>query len=323
MKARFHPSPDSLIDTRVGLPKALAIADDLDTLNYAELSAKTDRIASALIAEGVETGSLVAIELPRSLDVIVAILGVWKACAAYVPLTIAMPGQRRQQIIDDAKPAMVIDLDKWKLLESFERIRSDLPKSDPSDLAYVMYTSGSTGTPKGVAIEHHSISNLLSSFADQPGFTAADTMLAVTTTTFDISVLEMFLPIWCGGRVRMTAHQISDAPETVVDIIEQSKPTHVQSTPSAFRMLLSTGWRPDGDLTLLCGGEPFMPDLAGELLSTNDRLWNVYGPTETTVWSTLQQCDIIGRYLDRATDCQHDLPRAGSKRLGISGWCSG
>ncbi|WP_283433715.1 non-ribosomal peptide synthetase [Neorhodopirellula lusitana] len=296
-------------------PDAIAITDDQTSLSYAELNALTDRIAAALIHQGVQPGDLVAIELPRSVDLMVAILGVWKSRAGYVPLTVSMPGQRRQQILDDARPRLVIDSTKWASLQDdasnaieLNTYEPNVSQSNTDDLAYVMYTSGSTGVPKGVAIEQGSVANLLASFAETPGFTADDTMLAVTTVTFDISVLEMFLPIWCGGGVRITDHQISDAPEAVAELIEGSGCTHVQSTPSAFRMLLSTGWRPCPNLTLLCGGEPLMKDLASELLSTNHSLWNVYGPTETTVWSTVQRISTaeeitIGKPI-RQTECR-------------------
>jgi amino acid adenylation domain-containing protein len=169
------------------------------------------------------------------------------------------------------------------------------PPRDSAALAYVIYTSGSTGQPKGVAVTHRNVSNLLASFADEPGFTAGDSMLAVTTLSFDISVLELFLPIWCGGQVCLTAHRIGDDPDAVIAAIANWRPTVIQSTPSAFRMLLSANWRPAPATRLLCGGEPLLPDLAADLLATGCELWNVYGPTETTVWSTIKRIEAAER----------------------------
>lgn len=292
--------PNSLLiqklrEHAVQQPHTIAICDDEQSLSYSELNVQSDRIAAALLAQAVSRGSIVAIEMPRSADTVVAILGIWKAAAAYVPIEMGLPQQRRDQIIADAAPAAVLDqacFDAW-MAEAFRPAAdSTLPfHGSPTDVAYVMYTSGSTGKPKGVAITQSSLANLLDSFAAQPGFAPSDSMLAVTTMSFDISVLEMFLPLWCGGRVCMTAHRIGDDPEAVIQAIEQSKPTVIQSTPSAFRMLLSANWQPAPAIRLLCGGEPLLPDLAHDLLATNCELWNVYGPTETTVWSMIKRID--------------------------------
>lgn len=275
-------------------PDRIAISDDHASFSYREIDRKSDHIAMALIADGLETGSLVGVGMSRSADAITAILGIWKAGAGYVPVDPSLPIHRREQIKSGADLTFIIDD------TTFERLaKSSLKPSTsiserqpaPSDLAYVMFTSGSTGTPKGVAIEHGSVANLLASFADEPGFTSADSMLAVTTMSFDISVLEMFLPIWCGGKVDITANRIGEDPESVIRTITTTRPSVIQSTPSAFRMLMSAGWRPDPMTRLLCGGEPLMPDLAFDLLSTGCELWNVYGPTETTVWSTITRIE--------------------------------
>lgn len=276
-------------------PDVIAIRDDRDAISYRDVDERSDRVAAALIRDGVRRQSLVAVEMPRSIDPIIAILGIWKAGAAYVPLEQNLPVQRRDQIMADAVPSTVIDqarFDAWTQTTVQTKVAQETPPQlAGSDVAYVMYTSGSTGKPKGVAVTHASLANLFSSFADEPGFSARDSMLAVTTLSFDISVLEMFLPLWCGGHVRMTAHRIGDDPESVIDVIEQSRPTVIQSTPSAFRMLCSAGWRPTPATRLLCGGEPLLPDLASDLLATPCELWNVYGPTETTVWSTIKRME--------------------------------
>ncbi|TWU10907.1 Polyketide synthase PksJ [Allorhodopirellula heiligendammensis] len=285
---------DRLREHAAQQPNAIAIRDDQRGLTYRDVNELSDLIAGALLREEVSARSLVALEMPRSVDAIVAIIGIWKAAAAYVPIELDLPTQRRDQIIADAGPVLVLNqvrFDAWTQgAEQSEVAANSLP-NHASDLAYVMYTSGSTGTPKGVAITHGNLSNLLASFADQPGLTATDSMFAVTTMSFDISLLEMFLPLWCGGHVCMTAHRIGDDPESVIEAIAQSRPTVIQSTPSGFRMLLSTNWQPAPATRLFCGGEPLLPDLARDLLATNCELWNVYGPTETTVWSMIKRIE--------------------------------
>ncbi len=273
-------------------PDQIVIKDDNHSLSYRELDERSDQISAALIEAGVRSESLIAVEMPRSIDTVVAIFGIWKAGAAYVPLDESLPVLRREQILADAKPAGILNQQRFDaMLATAKESPRMLPSLDSTALAYVIYTSGSTGKPKGVAITHRSVSNLLASFADEPGFTADDSMLAVTTLSFDISVLELFLPIWCGGQVCLTAHRIGDDPDAVIAVIASRRPTVIQSTPSAFRMLLSANWQPAPATRLLCGGEPLLPDLAADLLATGGELWNVYGPTETTVWSTIKRIE--------------------------------
>ncbi|EMI58305.1 non-ribosomal peptide synthetase [Rhodopirellula sallentina] len=276
------------------IPNQVAIVDDLHSLSYREVDQISDRVASGLLSEAVTSGSLVGIEMSRSANALIAILGSWKAGFGYVPLDPTQPPHRREQIRTAANLSFVIDdtmFQRWMQQTEDESARGQESTPSQNDLAYVMFTSGSTGTPKGVAIEHHSVSNLLASFADQPGFTSDDSMLAVTTMSFDISVLEMLLPLWCGGKTIVTANRIGEDPDSVIRTIHSARPNVVQSTPSAFRMLLSAGWRPNEGTRLFCGGEPLLPDLALDLLSSDCELWNVYGPTETTVWSTITRVE--------------------------------
>ncbi len=301
-------------------PSAIAIRDDHRAISYRDLDEQSDRIAAALAAADVRPQSIVAVEMPRSIDVIVTILGVWKAASAYVPIEPNLPLDRRDQIVADAAPALVIDASRFDaLMQASPRsveLQNASPPIDGAEVAYLMYTSGSSGKPKGVAVTHDNLSNLLASFAGAPGFSAGDSMLAVTTISFDISVLEMFLPLWCGGHVCMTAHRLSDNPEAVISAIDQLHPSMIQSTPSAFRMLLSANWRPSPGTRVLCGGEPLLPDLAGDLLASHCEVWNVYGPTETTVWSMAKRIEsadmiTIGRPIGsttcRVADCRGDI----------------
>jgi amino acid adenylation domain-containing protein len=159
----------------------------------------------------------------------------------------------------------------------------------PEHLAYVLYTSGSTGRPKGVAIPHAALVNFLVSMQDRPGFTAADTLLAVTTLSFDIAGLELYLPLVSGGKVVIATRDDAVDPDRLVEQIRDSACTVMQATPATWRALVHAGWSGSATLKVLCGGEALPPDLAQALLPRCAELWNMYGPTETTVWSTIER----------------------------------
>ncbi len=160
---------------------------------------------------------------------------------------------------------------------------------DPSSLAYVLYTSGSTGRPKGVEVPHRAVMNLLAAMRRAPGFDATDCMLAVTTVSFDISVLELFLPLLSGGRVVLAGRDVATEPRRLAALLQRSRCTVMQATPATWRGLLESGWPGDPELRILCGGEAMPRELADRLLPRCAALWNLYGPTETTVWSTIHR----------------------------------
>jgi amino acid adenylation domain-containing protein len=283
-------------------PDAVAIEDEERKLSYRDLDSWSNRLARSLRAQGVVAEALVGIFLERSIKAVVAVLGIWKAGGAYVPLDPRLPKQRLLFVIDDTDVRVVVadarmpkDLcgDSGKLVfvdvdcnvdDEPLAAQPDEPREDR--LAYLLHTSGSTGTPKGVAITHRNTMNLLCGAERVTGFGPTDVMLALTTLTFDISVLEMMLPLTTGGTIRVVS------PDAVVDgrllqaIIEGSHVTYVQSTPSIWRMFVQTGWRGSPRITAISGGEPLPRDLADSLLDRVGVLWNMYGPTETTVYST-------------------------------------
>ncbi|MGB9490332.1 MAG: amino acid adenylation domain-containing protein [Terriglobales bacterium] len=161
--------------------------------------------------------------------------------------------------------------------------------SKADQLAYLIYTSGSTGKPKGVMIPRGALVNFLLSMAETPGIAASDTLLAVTTASFDISLLEFLLPLVCGARIVIaTTEEASDARE-LDRLLEQHAVTVMQATPSRWRMLLESGWEGKSDLRIFCGGEALSADLAQQLLPRCRELWNMYGPTETTIWSSTER----------------------------------
>ena len=275
-------------------PDALAVVDDTQRLTFAELDELTTRIAGGLIRQGVQAGSLVGIRLSRSADLVIAVLSIWKAGSAYVPLDPKLPEGRIAEIMSDASIGCVLDSRALNRHRDSPDLHTTLPPLDTNQLAYVIFTSGSTGRPKGVAIEHSSVSNLMESFSAEPGFKQTSKFLAITTLAFDISVLEMFLPIWAGGTVHVVQQSVSDSPEAVISKIQSSGATHIQSTPSTFRMLFMSGWKPKSRLNVWCGGEPMTPGVAEQFLAADCELWNVYGPTETTVWSSVQRIKNAG-----------------------------
>ena len=165
------------------------------------------------------------------------------------------------------------------------------PVASPGDLAYVIYTSGSTGQPKGVMIKHRALVNFLMAMRNRPGLEAQDVLLAVTTISFDIAALALYLPLTCSAQVILaTADQAAD-PRQLAMLIDDASVTVMQATPATWRMLLESGWQPPARLRMLCGGEALAPDLARRLRATGATLWNMYGPTETTIWSSVDEVD--------------------------------
>jgi amino acid adenylation domain-containing protein len=151
----------------------------------------------------------------------------------------------------------------------------------------VIYTSGSTGRPKGVQIQHRALVNFLCSMRREPGLTERDTLVAVTTLSFDIAGLELFLPLTTGARMVIAAREVAADGARLMQLLALSGATVMQATPATWQLLLSAGWQGDRGFTILCGGEPLLRKLADQLLPRAAAVWNLYGPTETTIWSTV------------------------------------
>ena len=275
-------------------------------LTYAQLNADANRLAHALIERGIGRGDLVGVALDRSLDLVVALLAVLKTGAAYVPIDPAFPAERIRQMVENAEPKAILtppstpaSLASWAELcvpIDAARARPDAATDNPGvqvqadDLAYVIYTSGSTGRPKGVEISHDALGNFLWSMRRRPGCAETDRLLAVTTVSFDIAALELFLPLVSGATtVIAQAHETIDA-SALIALMKRHAITMMQGTPATWQLLLDSGWRGDPRLaTILCGGEALPRQLADRLLGCGDAVWNMYGPTETTVWSSVWQ----------------------------------
>ena len=184
-----------------------------------------------------------------------------------------------------ATPVLCLDSD-WETIATQDITAPDISMT-ADDLAYVIYTSGSTGQPKGVQIPHRAVVNFLSTMRKQPGITADDTLVAVTTLSFDIAVLELYLPLTCGARVVLASREVSSDGNRLAALMTDSHCTVMQATPATWQLLLDSGWNGQAGLRILCGGEALPRQLADRLLGTGADLWNMYGPTETTIWSSV------------------------------------
>ncbi len=285
-------------------PDAVAVEADGASLTYRELDARASQLAWHLRDLGVGPEVLVGICVERGVQMVVGLLGILRAGAAYVPIDPAYPRERQ---------AFMLEASSAPVLLTQERLAASLPLQstvelvcldrdwgeiqtrpthspdaglDPEQLAYVIYTSGSTGQPKGVQIPHRALVNFLTSMRQRPGLAPTDVLLAVTTLSFDIAGLELYLPLITGGRLVIASTETASDPRALAALLASSAATVMQATPTTWRMLLEDGWPGAPALKALCGGEALPVALADRLLDAGVELWNMYGPTETTIWST-------------------------------------
>ena len=285
-------------------PDKVALVFEDNRISYVELDRRANRLAHHLKANGVKQETLVGICLERSVEMVVAMLGILKAGGAYVPLDPAYPTERLAFMIEDARMPLlltrknlIIDLPECRAkmidLDRDAEVISEQSENDcdggatAENLAYVIYTSGSTGKPKGVQITHSALGNFLSHMRLRPGLSDEDVLLAVTTLSFDIAGLELFLPLIAGGRVVLANREAAAGGELLREQLRGSGATIMQATPSGWRLLIEAGWQGTDHLKILCGGEALPGDLAEELLKRGASVWNMFGPTETTIWSTI------------------------------------
>jgi surfactin family lipopeptide synthetase A len=284
-------------------PDVTALAFEEQRLTYRELNRRANQLAHYLTKLGVGPDVLVGICIERSLEMVVGLLGILKAGGAYVPLDPVYPAERLSFMLEDADVpvllaqrhllaqlpgtnARVVSMDSdWHEIAA-ERADNLASRASPENLAYVIYTSGSTGRPKGVQIPHRAVVNFLASMSHRPGMTAQDRLLGLTTLSFDIAGLEIYLPLSVGACLEIVSREVSSDGRRLLSKLRSSGATVVQATPATWRMLLEAGWEGDPRLKILCGGEAVPRTLANQLVQKVGSVWNMYGPTETTIWST-------------------------------------
>jgi amino acid adenylation domain-containing protein len=302
-----HRCVHQLFEEQVGrTPDATALVFGNQELSYRELNSRANQLAHHLLKLGVGPDSLVGICVQRSPDMIAGLLGIWKAGGAYVPLDPQYPLDRLSFMVEDSGLNVLITEEPFRpkfpgykgqlVYVNSEAIRGERSENcsggaKPENLAYVIYTSGSTGKPKGVQICHQSLVNFLVSMRSSPGVGPEDTLLAVTTISFDIAALELYLPLIVGARLLLASRDTALDGNKLRRTLESTAITVMQATPATWRLLLEAGWQGASNFKILCGGEALPQDLAVELLKRGSSVWNMYGPTETTVWSTTSRIE--------------------------------
>jgi amino acid adenylation domain-containing protein len=281
-------------------PDAIAVVSGDQQRTYRELDDDANRLANLLRRRGARPEVLVGVSVERGMPMVIALLGVLKSGAAYVPLDPEYPAARLGFMLEDTQaplvvvqgqssladllfPEQIIDLDLEAEALAAEAASRPDSGADPRNLAYVMYTSGSTGRPKGVMVEHRSVVNLGWSLSGLVELSATDRLLAVTTYAFDISVFELLIALTCGARV-IVARDPRDA-QALLALLAEQEVTIMQATPATWRLLIAAGWSGNG-MRVISGGEALPGRLAAELAARASVVWNLYGPTETTIWSS-------------------------------------
>ena len=285
------------------MPEAIAVTGNDKQLTYRQLDSRADLLATDLRRLGVGPEVLVAVFTSRSVDVLTAIIGIFKAGGAYLPLDPASPLTHLKLVLQDAGPAVIIGERTLRhLIDQLEYqapvvfledsdCDTDARGVDPTgfrtdQLAYVIYTSGSTGQPKGIELLHDGLNGFLAHMAQELEFTRHHTMLAIASFTFDVSMFELLLPLYCGGRVVILSRRAGGDGEELAAAIETYKASVLVATPGTWQILIDAGWKGSPSLCAASGGEPIHPILARELVSRTRVLWNHYGPSEATIATT-------------------------------------
>ncbi|MBT5228779.1 MAG: amino acid adenylation domain-containing protein, partial [Methylococcales bacterium] len=303
-----YPSSKTIVQIISGqalkYPEEIAAADAKVSISYRQLDEQSAQLASRLMSLGVQPDQLVGLCVERSVRMLVAMLAIAKAGGAYVPLDPLYPQDRLDYMLEDGGVSVLvtelhlptlgpdnltrvfIDAD-WDEVLDQTISDSDWPVQ-PNNLAYVIYTSGSTGKPKGVEVEHQQLLNFLYGMRQTPGFKQQDRLLSVTSLSFDIAGLELWLPLITGASVYIADRDLAMDGELLATTIEQQAISVMQATPATWKLLLDANWQVKKSLKVLCGGEPLPEALASQLTAQPlIELWNMYGPTETTIWSSV------------------------------------
>ncbi|NAS32280.1 amino acid adenylation domain-containing protein [Flavobacteriaceae bacterium R38] len=282
-----------------------AITFEGSAISYEDLEKQTNQLTHYLLEQGVGNGDYVAVSLPRSIELVIALIAIMKSGAAYLPLDPNFPETRLEFMLEDSGAKYLITTKEF--LSSFkanvnillsEDIFSGLSRYssspanisvDINDTAYIMYTSGSTGKPKGVLVTHKNLVNFLCSMMEEPGIDENDTLLSITTVSFDIAGLELFLPLLKRAALVIANDEVAKDSRLMLELLKDENITMLQATPTTWQMLIDAGWEEKLPVKALCGGEALPIGLAKKILERVNELWNVYGPTETTIWSAIKR----------------------------------
>ena len=317
---------------------SIAVQGEGGALSYHELTERSDQLAEFLVGKGISETSNVGVSMSRCSDMLVALLGIMKTGACYVPMDPSYPKERLAYMAEQAEIKLVVcneavrhDIDyfsgellsvdgQWETILGAKSV--DLPRVNPDSKAYIIFTSGSTGLPKGVQVPHRTVVNFLESMSQKPGLCSEDRLLAITTLSFDIAVLELYLPLIVGAQTIIATEEQSMDGSELKGLMSRYDINVMQATPSTWRGLLAAGWE-GGQIKIMCGGEPFPSDLARTLASKCNEVWNMYGPTETTVWSTCrlvntEKPNVIGRPIAN-TRCYIVNEKGERQPVGVAG----
>ncbi len=287
--------------------KKIAIFDNDKKYSYESIKKITDNIAAYIsVIHEKNDKSPIGIMMERSADFLLILIGFLKTGRPFIPLDPAFPESRLSYILENSNASVLIgspeEISKFSeslltinsdeiLLQSElkDKLKNRLEGNSFKDSAYIIYTSGSTGNPKGVEIQHGSLMNFLKSMTIRPGITAEDLLFSVTTPSFDISMLEFFLPLTVGASVYIPPKSILENPKEILRCLNEYQPTIIQATPGFYDILFNSGWQGNSSLKVLCGGDALSEKLAASLLQKTAEVWNMYGPTETTIWSCVKK----------------------------------
>lgn len=286
-------------------PEKTAVIFNNQKLSYKELVIRSNQFAAYLTEQDINVGDIIGLASERSMEMLICLLGILKAGAVYVPLDPEYPQERIEYMLKDSSAKLLLISKTYSgrfktdakeiIIEDIASKLSNYPKANPgilvsaNDLAYVLYTSGSTGQPKGVKITHRNLVNFLCSMQSQPGITPEDRLLAITTISFDIAGLELYLPLITGAELIICDTESTRDGRLLLHLLTEKKITFMQATPSTWRMMVDSGWTNKLPVKVLCGGEALPKELSELLVERSSELWNMYGPTETTIWSTIKQ----------------------------------
>jgi amino acid adenylation domain-containing protein len=298
------PLPELILTLSQNYNQNIAIKFGNDEISYINFNQKVNQLSHALIKQGVLPGHIIAVALPRTTELVITLIAIMRCGAAYLPLDPDYPKKRLEFMLLDSEANLLITSRSFSdilvsastvFIEDLFLNLEEYPihpislKIDNTQIAYILYTSGSTGQPKGVPISHKNLVNFLYSMMKAPGISETDRLLSITTISFDIAGLELYLPLLSGATLVIANEETAKDGRLLLEFLEEESITILQATPSTWQMLFDSGWVKPLSIKALCGGEQLPMALAKKILTRVDELWNMYGPTETTIWSTTKQ----------------------------------